>query len=705
MRSFLKKIARKMEKNSSVLAIRTGLVMVIPILMIGSFSLVLMSLPINIYQDIIKNLCYGAFYRMLELAHGATYGMVSVYIAFTIAYFYIKSAEVKQNYAIVGGMTAVISFFILSGVNTTVATMEPFGVKGMFVAIFCSIIVAKLFLMIVNNVKIPFRLYADGIDLEFNDAIITMIPAIAIVMFFAILNYFVCYIGNEDCFYKIYINAICHIFKNKGNDFYTGFFYVVTSSLLWFVGVHGTEVLGEVSNKIYTPAFVENVASHTAGNSAENILTPQFFEQFVLIGGCGTALCLFVAIMLVSKRRINRNLANISSIPILFNINEIMIFGYPVIYNTYMLAPFLVTPILAYCVSYLAMYTGLVPVITTDVEWTTPIILGGYKATGSVAGSVLQVVIVLIGIVIYIPFVKIYDESRRKNEMAVMDELTNILKKAEEDREDIKILEIGGRAGALAKCLAADLRNAIDDEEIRLFYQLQYDNDYKCIGAEALLRYKHPIHGFIYPPLIIKLAEESGLLSSLERCLFVQGARENNIIKETLGKSYKISVNVTIATILEDGFIDFLKNLKKDYGINDGEMCIEITEQMAIKSDSEFEKALGEVKKLGFLLAIDDFSMGSTSLKYLQRNQFDIVKLDGSIVKAMMTNERSKDIISSIVYLAKSLDFKVLAEYIESEEEIKVLRNIGCNYYQGYHFSKSVELQEFISILEKDKNW
>lgn len=705
MKSFFKKIVKHIEKSDSISAIRTGLVMIIPILMIGAFSLVLMSMPINIYQDMIKSLCSGAFYRMLEFAHGATYRMLSVYIAFAISYYYIKSADVKHNYAIVGGMTSIISFFILSGVSMQKTSIEPLGVKGMFVAIFCSIVVAKLFLLIVNNIKIPFRLYADGIDLEFNDAIFTMVPSIAIVIFFVILNYFVCSLGNADSFYQIYIKGICLIFSNKGNNFSTGFFYVVTSSILWFFGVHGTEVLGEVSNKIYAPAFVENLASGSSGETTKQILTPQFFEQFVLIGGCGTALCLFIAIKLVSKRRINRNLANISSIPIIFNISEIMLFGYPVIYNPYMLAPFLVTPILAYCVSYLAMYTGLVPVITTDVEWTTPIILGGYKATGSIAGAVLQVVIVLIGIVVYIPFVKIYDESRRKNEMAVMDELTNIMKKAEEDREDIQILEINGRSGALAKCLAADIRNAIDDGEIRLFYQLQYDNDYKCIGAEALLRYNHPIHGFIYPPLIIKLAEESGLLSSLERCLFVQGARESRKIKEVMGKSYKISVNVTIATILEEGFIDFLEKLKKDYDIKDGEMCIEITEQMAIKSDSEFEKALAKVKQLGFLLAIDDFSMGSTSLKYLQKNQFDIVKLDGSIVKAMMTNERSKDIISSIVYLAKSLDFKVLAEYIENEDEIKVLRDIGCNYYQGYHFSKSVDIDEFISILEKDKNW
>lgn len=673
--------------------------MVLPVLMLGSFSLLLKSFPINAYQRFIENAFSGAFLQMADFVFDATYGLLSVYIAFSIAFYGIKAEGVKVNYAFMGGLTATISFFILSGVDVDNFDITPLGLKGMFVAIFCAVIVSKLYVIIIRNVKIPFRLYADGIDLEFNDAIIAMIPGVSLVLLFAIFNYLICMVCEVNSFSEIYLRLVTYVFKKYERGFSCGFLYVVVSSLLWFMGIHGGDVLGGVSERIFDSGLSENIIADFMGKQPSEILTSQFFEQFVWVGGCGATLCLLFAIAIFGKRRINKNLAKISAFPMIFNINELMLFGYPIIYNPYLLAPFLVTPVAAYCVSYLAMYMGWVPVIVHDVEWTTPIILSGYKATESVAGAVLQVVILILGIFIYMPFVKMYDKSKMRSEKERIKELTNILKKAEENSEEIHIMEVPGIPGALAKCLAADLKNAIEDREIKLYYQLQYNNDNECIGAETLLRYNHPIHGMIYPPLVIKIAEESGILSKLERYLFTEAAKDYRRIKDKTNKPYKISVNVTIATILENNFINFLKNLKKDYNIVDGEMCIEITEQMAIKSDVEFERMLDKVKGLGFMIAIDDFSMGSTSVKYLQKNQFDIVKLDGSIVKEMMTNERSKEIISSIVFLAKSLNFKVLAEYVETEEQRQVLEDIGCNYYQGYHFSKSVDIDEFLDKI------
>lgn len=701
MEKVLRKIVCVIDNSKVISAIRRGLIMVIPVLMMGSFALILKSMPFDAYQRFIVNAFSGAFLQMLNFIYDATFGLISVYMSFAISIYFIRALGAKDNYAFVGALTTVVSFFILCGVNIDDVNFEHFGTEGIFTAIFCGIIVSKLYVLIINNLKVPFRLYADGIDLEFNDAIITMIPAIAIVALAAMINYLVCIAFGVGCFQEFYVSVVSLIFRGKEATFLNGFIFVVTSCVMWFFGIYGDDVLEDVYNKIFSSGLTKNVQYISAGRQPTEILTKPFFNHFVLIGGCGAAICLLFAVAIFSKRKINRNLSKISVVPMIFNVDELMIFGYPIIYNPYLLAPFLVTPVVAYCISYSAMKMGLVPIVIRDIEWTTPIILSGYKATGSVKGAILQLVIIAVGIVIYMPFVKIYDRSKMRSEAARMTELTNILKKAENDNEEIKILEVPGIPGALAKCLAADIKNALEDRDIRLFYQLQYDNNLECIGAETLLRYNHPIHGYIYPPLIIKIAEESGMLSKLERYLFEEAAIDYREISKINDKPYKISVNVTISTILESNFIHFLENLKKEYNLKENEICIEITEQMAIKSDSEFEKVLNQVKKLGFMIAIDDFSMGSTSIKYLQKNQFDIVKLDGSIVKEMMINARSRDIISSIVYLAKSLDFKVLAEYVETEEQMQVLKEIGCDYYQGYHFSKAVTIQQFLDIIQK----
>ena len=151
-----------------------------------------------------------------------------------------------------------------------------------------------------------------------------------------------------------------------------------------------------------------------AGEAPTNILTKEFFDCFVLIGGCGTTISLLLAIIIFSKNSSRRNMGYTAAIPMIFNINELMVFGLPIIFNPIMLIPFLATPLVCYSLSYASIATGIVPMITNEVEWTTPIILGGYTATGSVNGAILQVVNVIVGVLIYAPFVRILDKYSTK---------------------------------------------------------------------------------------------------------------------------------------------------------------------------------------------------------------------------------------------------------------------------------------------------
>lgn len=702
-----KAILRRVDNSKTISAIRRGLVLILPILMVGAFAVIIRDFPINAYNEWLQKAFGGVFYTILTLIHTACYGLFSIFATLSISVCLLRSEHAKSNYVFIGAMTTCVSFIILSGVNIMddYINTTPLSIKGLFIAVIVSIIVPRLYMIIIRNLKIPFRMYADGLDLEFNDAVLAIIPAATLIIMAAIFNTLISFIPEIDSLYELILLLLAFVFRGKTAGFFNGLFYVVIASLLGFMGVQNKDILAAASENMFWSKPTGYVESQLASGNAGHILTDQFFNSFVMIGGYGAAICLLISVFVFGKRKINRNLAKISVIPTIFNISDVLIYGFPAIYNFYLLAPFIVTPALAYCLSYGAFKFNIVPRIdeTIQISETTPVFISGYQLTGSYKGVLLQLMIVVLGAAIYAPFVVMYDKAKRRSEATRMKELTSILQQAEAEKQPIKLLELQGTVGALAKGLAADIKEAIAHKDMEIFYQLQYDNDKICIGAETLLRYKHPVHGYIYPPLVVKLAEETGELTKLEKSVFISAAKDYARLKKETKRSYKISINVTIATLFETNFVTFLKNLKEDYSLVDGEICIEVTEQMAIKSDNKFASILDKIKKLGYKIAIDDFSMGSTSIKYLQSNHFDIVKLDGAIVKDMMVNERSKDIVSSIVFLAESLDFKVLAEFVETQEQMMALQEVGCDYYQGYYFSKAVTKEEFIERIKKEE--
>ena len=193
---------------------------------------------------------------------------------------------------------------------------------------------------------------------------------------------------------------------------------------------------------------------------------------------------------------------------------------------------------------------------------------------------------------------------------------------------------------------------------------------------------------------MIKLAEEAGFLPVLEERVLTCAISDRDAVVAKFGPDIKLSVNVTGTTIATQRYINFCEQLNAKEPFVGKNICIEITERVALSFDEEMIKNLGLLKNMGLLLAIDDFSMGQTSINYLKDNMFNIIKLDGTLVSGMFTHQNSREIISSIVQLSSSLNLMVIAEYVKTEEEREALHEIGCNCYQGYLYSPAVFLDE-----------
>lgn len=686
---------RKLSQCTGIQAIRNGLVTLIPILMIGAFSLVLKSLPLTAYQEFIAGWSGGFLYALINGVYNVTFGLLSVYMTLSISYQYslLKSSGARSHS---GGMiiVALVCFFILSGMTTGTATEGSFGAQGTFIAILASLAGSELYVILVDRMK-PVNLFSDGGDVRLTSAIKSIFPAAIVIILFAVLNYVILSITGADSIQSLFLLSANAIFRVVGSGIGGGLLFVILSSVLWFFGIHGSNVLEGVSTTMLVPALEKNAAAVAAGQTPVEILTKPFLDTFVLMGGCGATLGLFLALLLFSRRRSNRTLIKMAAFPLVFNINEILVFGLPVIYNPTLLIPFILTPVACFFTSYAATVIGLVPVVTHTVEWTTPVLIGGYMATGSVAGTLLQVFNLFLAVLIYRPFVRRYDAEKLRTAQSEYDELLQKMKYSEATGTPTVLTA----SDTIAKALAADLNHAINTGQLMLYYQPQYHLDGRCLGAEALLRWDHKVFGMVYPPLIIRLAQEADLLPRLEKMIVSRAAADLQRLHSETGLELKISVNITGSSIQSADFENFLTDLSaRDYL-----PWLEITEQTALLFNDELKARFSRLHELGYHFAVDDFSMGQTSLKYLLGSQFELVKLDGSLVTGMLDNPRCRDIVSSIVQLSHSLNVDVLAEYVSSPELRDTLAGAGCTRYQGWYYSQAVPFDEFAALASGKK--
>lgn len=683
---------RKIEDLTIVRVVRSGLLHIIPVLIIGAFSLILQTFPVSAYQTFISDFADGFLLRLFEIVYHATFGVLSVYMTFSVSRSYM---HLKQMSAAVNGgavLASLLSFFILAGAYLPDFGKEHLGPKSMFLAIVTALGASCVYLLIYTSLQKKRRnLNVIGGDRDFSKMTATLVPIAVTAILFALFNAVVIRLFDVDCCRTLLINAANRMFRYGSTGFLKGFFFVMLSSVLWFFGVHGSDTLEGVMQTYFAPNLPVNQAAVAAGNAPTQILTKEFFDCFVLMGGCGSTICLLIAILLFSRNRPRRKLGLAAAFPMLFNINELMVFGLPIIFNPIMLVPFLAVPLLNYSISYAAMAAGVVPLITSEVAWTTPILLGGYTATGSLAGSVLQFVNVIVGVLVYLPFVRLLDKHADENARRNFDAFLTFFKENEPTLENTRVTELGNMYGDYAKDLCNDLRYGYR-QQIRLAYQPQYHYDGHCIGVEALMRYEHPIHGVLYPPLVIKLAQEGGFLPQLEELIWTKALEDRPKLLSRFGDGIKLSVNVTGTTVVTQAFIQFCRQMDAQYHFADKNICIEITEQAAISFGDETLEALHTLREMGLLLAIDDFSMGHTSIRYLLENLFDVIKLDGSLVNGLATHSNTYDIISSIVQLSASLNLTVLAEFVDTEEKRSILHEIGCDCYQGYLYSPAVFL-------------
>lgn len=681
---------QRLDSSIIIQSIRQGLVVAIPILMIGSFALVLKFLPIALYQNFLHTFLNGFFIWLFTIINQATFGILGVSMVVSISFCYAQqktSSTVVQFGTI---FTSLSSYMVFIGLFTDEFTVSSLAAQGMFTSVFCAVFSSTFFCLLATRERFQLRLYSIGADTTFNAAISMILPAMLVILVSLLLNGALSAFFHVAGFEQLFHTLVNDLFENIDSRVLRTLLFLLLINVFWFFGIHGSNVLESVARGLFSAEAV--------GGTTE-ILGKNFLDVFVLMGGCGTTISLLVAILIFSRKKNNRNLAKMAAFPMLFNINELVLFGLPIIFNFSLLLPFILTPFVCMGISYLAISIGLVPVPTVPVEWITPIIVGGYVSTGSIAGSILQLFNIGVGTAIYGFFLRRYERKTTAAAQQNLKELVRQMQEAEQMNRQLLLLDLPGGVGSIARMLAEDFKHVLaHSNSFSIYYQPQYNHKDVCVGAEALLRWNHPQFGIIYPPLLIGIANETKLLHQLEQQVLSLVSADISSLNSQAQLPAKLSVNVTASTLQSDEFYHFLTTLMQENCLLSGRLCLELTEQMSFSMNAPIEEHLELLRKQGIQFAIDDFSMGYTSLKYLQNNLFSVVKLDGSLIKDILKNPRSQEIISSIIHMSKSMDFLVVAEYVETIQQRDMLMELGCYCYQGYLYSPALPLEDFISF-------
>ncbi|GGY65995.1 hypothetical protein GCM10011613_07370 [Cellvibrio zantedeschiae] len=250
----------------------------------------------------------------------------------------------------------------------------------------------------------------------------------------------------------------------------------------------------------------------------------------------------------------------------------------------------------------------------------------------------------------------------------------------------------------------AELKNALKNNEFVLYYQPQYDFDHQIIGAEALLRWNNPKRIQESPEIYIPIAEDSELILAIGDWVLHESCRQLKILQEAgLPESFKkLSVNVSAKQLGQENFFDNICRAIKTSGVNAGQMTIEITENILISRIHDAMNLIAQLGDIGVDCAIDDFGTGYSSLTYLRRLPSSLIKIDRNFVRDIHKDEENRSIAKMIIALGENLDMDILAEGVESAEELQCLKDLGCTQYQGFYFSHPLPFDQF-SVLAKSR--
>lgn len=407
-------IANKVGMQRHMVAIRKGIIATLPLTIVGSFFTILLNFPIESVAAVIE-----PYREVLDIPFRYTVGLLALYATYGIASSLAKSYKLDS---LTAGILATMSFLVTAapplrvfdsvegiidaGRYINVANLGSGSLFGAIVTAILSVEIYRFFIVKNITIKMP-----DGVPPEVTNSFMALIPGGAILILFWVIRHMLGFDING------FLSNLLMPLKDvlAGNSLFGGLLTVFLICFFWVLGIHGPAIMGPVIRPFWDISIAENMeAFQASGNAHElpNIFTEQFLQWFVWIGGAGTTLAL-VVLFFFSKSKYLKQLGRLSILPGLFNINEPVIFGAPIVMNPILGIPFLVAPLITTTISYFATITGVVPMMAARLGFAIPAPIAAWMSTDwSFAAAILVIVNFLITLAIYYPFFKVFEKQQ-----------------------------------------------------------------------------------------------------------------------------------------------------------------------------------------------------------------------------------------------------------------------------------------------------
>ncbi len=405
-----------------IIALKNGMLYTMPFTIVGSVFLLLANLPVESWAKWVTDSGLGAYFNQ---AYGASFAIMAIFAVIGIAYSYVKNEGYEGMAA---GMIALVIFILTMSSSImdpeskvtigNIINKDWTGGKGMISAIIIGLIVGAVYSWFIKNdirIKLP-----ESVPENVANSFTALIPAAVLITGSLLVYIFFDKVFNStmiEWIYNVIQTPLQGITDSFGGALLIGFLV----PFLWFFGVHGSTIVSGIMGSLLQTNSLENQDIINAGKeltlaNGGHIVTQQFMDQFLTTTGAGMTIGLVVYMVFFAKSAQYKELGKLSIGPAIFNINEPIIFATPIVMNPLMIVPFILTPVVSSVITYVALYTGLVPLFTAvQVPWTTPPIISGLLIGGWRA-ALLQFVVLTIGFFIYLPFIKKMDAMNVKVE-------------------------------------------------------------------------------------------------------------------------------------------------------------------------------------------------------------------------------------------------------------------------------------------------